>query len=136
MRRRVIHRASRVCPSKSLAVRAGPARTFGGLAGFVVVTFLCWGLYILADAFAHPLGAGAAAVISAAFIIALAAMLLFFLIKPKRGSLMASPHCALDSASPTVRPILKPVARAVQRDHSRDNLTYQRFYVDHSRIRP
>jgi len=36
------------------------------------------GLYILADAFAHPIEAGAAAVISAAFIIALAAMLLFF----------------------------------------------------------
>lgn len=135
MRRRVIHRTSRVCPSKSLAVRAGLVRTFGGLAGFVVVTFLCWGLYILDDAFANPRDAGAVAVISAAFIIALAAMLLFFLIKPQRRSRPASPDGSLDSSSPAVRPIFKPVARAVQRDNSRNNLTYQRFYVDHSRIR-
>jgi len=136
MRCRVIHRTSSVRPSKSLAVCAGLARTFGSLAGFVVVTFLCWGLYILADAFAHPIEAGAAAVISAAFIIALAAMLLFFLIKPQRRFWTASPDRPLDSASPAVRPIFKPVARAAQRDNSRNNLTYQRFYVDHSRIRP
>jgi hypothetical protein len=86
MRRRVIHRASGVRASKSLAIRAGLARTFGSLVGFVVVTFLCWGFYILADAFAHPILAGAAAVISAAFIIALAAILLSFLIKPLKRS--------------------------------------------------
>jgi hypothetical protein len=40
--------------------------TFGSLAGFVVVTFLCCRLYILDDAFANPLNTGAAAVISAA----------------------------------------------------------------------
>lgn len=86
MRRRVIHRVSRVRASKSLAIRAGLARTFGSLAAFIVATFLCSGFYILADAFAHPIEAGAAAVISAAFIIALAAILLFFLIKPLKRS--------------------------------------------------
>jgi len=136
MRRRVFHHPSGVRPSKSLAIRAGLVRTFGSLAGFVVVTFLCWGLYILADAFAHPIEAGAAAVISAAFIIALAAILLFFLVKPQKRFRTASPNRSLDSASPAVRPISKPVAYAVQRDHSRNNLTYQRFYVDHSRVRP
>ncbi|SRR5712691_1366145 len=136
MRGRVIHHPSGARPSKSLAIRAGLVRTFGSLAGFVVVTFLCWGLYILADAFAHPIEAGAAAVISAAFIIALAIMLLFFLIKPQKRSRTASPNRSLDSTGPAARPVLKPVARAVERDHSRNNLTYQRFYVDHSRIRP
>jgi hypothetical protein len=136
MRRRVMHRASSMRPSKSLAVRAGLVRTFGGLAGFVGVTFLCWGLYILDDAFANPLDAGAAAVISAAFIIALAAMLLFFLIKPKRRLRTANADHSLDAAMPPVRPIIKPVARAGQPDNSGNNLTYQRFYVDHSRIRP
>jgi len=136
MRRRVFHHPSGVRPSKSLAIRAGLVRTFGSLAGFVVVTFLCWGLYILADAFAHPIEAGAAAVISAAFIIALAAMLLFFLIKPQRRSRTASPVRSLDSVHPATRPSVKPVARAVQRDSSRNDLTYQRFYVDHSRLRP
>ena len=135
MRRRVIHCASRVRPSKSLAVRAGLACTFGGLAGFVAVTFLCWGLYILDDALANPLKAGGAAVISAAFIIALAAMLLFFLIKPHRRFRTASHGRSIDSASPAVRPILKPIG-TVQRNDSRNDLTYQRFYVDHSRIRP
>ena len=136
MRRRAIHRASGAHASKSLAIRAGLVRTFGSLAGFVVVTFLCWGLYILADAFAHPIEAGAAAVISAAFIIALAAMLLFFLIKPQRRTRTASPVRSLDSPHPATRPIVKPVARAAHQDNSRNNLTYQRFYVDHSRIRP
>jgi hypothetical protein len=130
--RRVIHRASSARSSKSLAVRAGLVRTFGSLAGFVVVTFLCCGLYILDDAIANPLNAGAAAVISAAFIIALAAMLLFFLIKPRRRSRTVSLDRSLDSASPVA---LKPVARVVGPDDSRDNLTYQRFYIDHSRIR-
>jgi hypothetical protein len=78
MRAGVIHHASSVRPPKSLVVRAGLVRTFGGLAGFVVVTFLCGGLCILEHAFANPLEAGAAAVIGAAFIITLAAMLLFF----------------------------------------------------------
>src|SRR5258708_36171274 len=76
------HRALGARPSKPLVVRGGLARTFGGLAGFVVVTFLCAGFYILQEAFANPIsGAGSVAVISAAFIITLAGILLFFLIK-------------------------------------------------------
>jgi hypothetical protein len=82
MRGGVIHHASGVRPRKPLAVRGAFVRTFGGLAGFLVVTFLCGGIYLLEDAFANPLDAGGAAVISAAFIITLAVMLLFFLIKP------------------------------------------------------
>jgi len=136
MRLRVIHRTSHAHPSRSLAVRAGLVSTFGSLAGFVAVTFLCAGLYILDDVFANPRDAGAAAVISAAFIIALAAILLFFLIKPKRRLRTANADDSLDAARPPVRPIVKPVARAGQRDNSGNNLTYQRFYVDHSRIRP
>jgi len=136
MRLRVIHRTSHAHPSRSLAVRAGLVRTFGSLAGFAAITFLCAGLYILDDAFANPRDAGAAAVLSAAFIIALAAMLLFFLIKPKRRLRTANADDSLDAAMPPVRPIVKPVARAGQPDNSGNNLTYQRFYVDNSRIRP
>jgi hypothetical protein len=47
-----------------------------------VVTFFCGGFYMLQDAFAHALNEGAAAVIWAAFMITLAAALLFFLIRP------------------------------------------------------
>src|SRR6266446_736484 len=84
MRAGAMHHASGVRHPKPLVVRGGLARTFGGLAGFVVVIFLCGGIYILEDAFSNPIEAGAAPVISAAFIIALAAMLLFFLVKPRK----------------------------------------------------
>jgi len=43
MRGGVIQQASGVRPSKSLVVRGELVRIFGSLAGFLVVTFLCWG---------------------------------------------------------------------------------------------
>ncbi len=43
MRAGAIQHASIERLPKPLAVRAGLARTFGGLAGFVAVTFLCGG---------------------------------------------------------------------------------------------
>src|SRR5437879_11279693 len=46
---------------KSLAARGGLVRTFGGLATFLVLTFLCAGIYLLEDAVANPLAAQAAA---------------------------------------------------------------------------
>ncbi|SRR6266852_4403596 len=136
MRAGVIHHASSVRHPKPLVVRGGLARTFGSLAGFVVVIFLCGGIYILEDAFSNPLDAGAAPVISAAFIIALAAMLLFFLIKPRNRRRTTSHQHSLNSAAAATRPSLDPVERAERQGNLRNNLPYQRFYVDHSRIRP
>jgi hypothetical protein len=49
---------------------------------FPAVIFLVWGIYILDDAFANPIAAQAAAVIAAASCIALATILLFYLLKP------------------------------------------------------
>lgn len=94
------------------------------------------GLYIPEDAFAHPLNAGAAAVICAAFIIALAAMLVFYLIKPTNGPPMVSHDHGPGSEAPAVMPGADPATAATRRDNSGNTLTYQRFYVDHSRIRP
>ncbi len=136
MRGGSIQHTPSVHPSKSLVLRGSLVRTFGGLAGFIVVIFLCGGLYILEEVFANPLDAGAAAVITAAFIITLAAMLLFFLIHPGKRIRTASPDCSADSATAAVKPVCKPVAGAVRQDNLRSNLSYQRFYVDHSRIRP
>ena len=135
MRVAVIHHALSARPSKSLVVRGGFARTFGSLAGFLVVTFLCGGLYILEDAFANPLEAGGAALISAAFIITLAAILLFYLIKPSKRPPTISNARAFDSAV-AVQPFFNPAAGAAHQDNLRNNLAYQRFYVDHCRIRP
>lgn len=69
---------------KPLVIRGGLARTFGSLASFLAVLFLILGFYLLADAFEHPLAAQAAGVLAAAFSITLAAILLYFLLKPRR----------------------------------------------------
>ncbi len=127
---------SGVRPPKSLVARGGLVRTFGGLAVFLAVTFLCSGIYILEDAFANPLEEGAAAVISAAFILTLAAVLLFFLIKPRKGSRTVNSERAAHSVAAKVKPLLDPAAPAARHNNSGKNLGYQRYYVDHSRIRP
>ena len=67
-----------------LIVRAGLSRTFGSLAGFAAVGLLSLGVYLLSDAFAHPVDAQAAGVIVAAFAIAIAMLLLVFIFKPRR----------------------------------------------------
>jgi len=136
MRAGAVHHASGVRPSKSLGVRGGLVHTFGGLAGFLGVTFLCWGLYILREAFANPIDAGAAALISGAFIFTLAAMLLFFLSKPRKKPRTTNRNRAADSAAPAIRHHFHPAGGAPGRDQLRDNFAYQRFYVDHSRIQP
>jgi len=100
MRAGVIHHSSGARRPKPLVVRGGLARTFGGLAGFVAVIFLCCGLYILEDAFSNPRNAGAAPLIGGAFIIALAAMLLFFLIKPRKRSRIRRAEWPESSALP------------------------------------
>jgi hypothetical protein len=66
-------------------IRGGLVRTFGGLATFLVLTFLCAGIYLLGDAVANPLAAQAATLIGA-FIIALATILLFYLLRPDNGA--------------------------------------------------
>jgi peptidoglycan/LPS O-acetylase OafA/YrhL len=70
---------------KPLVIRGGLARTFGSLASFLAVLFLIFGFYLLGDVFEHPLDAQATAVLAAAFSIALAAILFYFLLKPRRG---------------------------------------------------
>jgi hypothetical protein len=136
MRGGVIQHTSSVRPCKSLTARGGLARTFGGLAGFIVVLLLIAGSYILQDAFANPFTAGAAALITAAFILALAAVLLFFLIKPRNIPRAISHTRSPDAAAPAGPPIFKPAPKATNQQHLRTDLVYQRFYVDRSCIRP
>src|SRR5215467_723270 len=67
-----------------LIVRGGLSRTFGSLAGFAALGLLALGIYLLGDAFAHPVDAEAASVIVAAFAIAIAMLLLVFIFKQRR----------------------------------------------------
>lgn len=63
----------------SMVARAGVARTFGGLGGFLAIMFLGAGVYLLQEAFSDPLRAQAAGLIAGAFILALATMMLYFI---------------------------------------------------------
>lgn len=70
--------------SRPLVVRGGLARTFGSLVSFLAMLFLLFGLYLLGDAFEHPLEAQAPAVLAAAFSITLSAILFYYLLKPRK----------------------------------------------------
>jgi hypothetical protein len=119
---------------KPLVVRAGLGRTFGSLIGFLTALFLACGVYILEDAFAHPMDAQAAGVIFAACVIALAALLLFYLFKPRKRPKRTASQRPSDSESSLRKSILRAPSVAVHRDDSRKDLAYQRIYVDQSRI--
>ena len=67
---------------RSLAARADPARTFGGLLAFAALLFLVCGLYLIGDAIIHPVVAHDVGVLTGACTIALGAILFFYLLKP------------------------------------------------------
>ena len=119
---------------KPLIVLGGLGRTFGSLICFLAALFLAGGAYILEDAVAHPMDAQAAGVIFAACVIALAALLLFYLFKPRKRDEPSNLHYTSNSASPMRQPVLRATSAAGRKDDSRKDLAYQRIYVDHSRI--
>lgn len=118
-----------------LAVRAGLGRTFGSLVGFLALVFFAGGTYILEDAFAHPMDAQAAGVIFAACIISIAALLLFYLFKPRRGAEATNLQGSSGPALPVEKSIPPTSSLRIYREDSRKDLAYQRVYVDQSRIR-
>lgn len=136
MRGTVLHGLPKVRSPKPLVVRAGLGRTFGSLIGFVALLFLSWGIYLLADAFAHPVDAQAAALIVAASAISLALLLLFYLFKPRRVVGINPRQPLKGSATPTAEPLSCAPSVTACREDLRKDLAYQRVYVDHSRIRP
>ena len=117
-----------------LIVRGGLSRTFGSLAGFTALGLLSLGIYLLADAFAHPFDAEAVGVLVAAFAIAIAMLLLVFLFKrwslPEILRRRQPERIAQQTASAD-----EPSASGC-RDHLRSDLPFQRTFVDRSSIRP
>lgn len=120
---------------KPLVVRAGLSRTFGSIAGFAALGLLSLGIYLLGDAFAHPVDAEATGVIVAAFAIAIAMLLIVFIFKPWRFSGVLRhrefAHIRGQETSSSTR--LPATAR---HDPLRSDLPYQRTFVDRSSIRP
>jgi hypothetical protein len=97
---------------------------------------LGWGCYVLADAFAHPVAAQAAGVITAAFFLALGLVLLFYLFKPRRIPRAGRPQSTVNSLTRATKPESHASSRKTEGNDLRGDLAYQRFYIDHSRIRP
>ena len=136
MRGGVLHHSQSMRPSRPLVVRGGLVRTFGGLVSFLALTFLCLGTYILADAMDNPIEAQAAAVIAGAFTIALATILFFYLIRPRKSPGAAGPQRERDAVSPARRSMSSEASMLASDEDPRSDLAFQRLYVDHSRIRP
>ena len=70
---------------RALVTRSHPARTFAGLAVFTALLFLFSGIYLIAKPLLHPVEEQDIGVIAGAFTIALASILLFYLVKPAPG---------------------------------------------------
>jgi hypothetical protein len=102
----------------ALVARAGVARTFGGLGGFLALMFLGAGIYLLQEAFSDPLRAEAVGLIAGAFILALSTMLIYFLFRPRprlgRSKIRrrTSLH-SLQGDTDTVRSVEMPVPLAI-----------------------
>lgn len=119
MRGAPLHRAPRVRSPKPLVMLAGLGRTFGSLISFLALLFLSWGIYLLADAFAHPIDAQAAALLVAAFAIAVAALLFFYLLKSWTSVSIARRARSEDSRVRKESFFRQPSAPAHPRDRAR-----------------
>ena len=68
--------------SKSLIVQAGLLRTFGSVAGFVALLCFTLGIYLLEEVLANPLTAQPMGLFVGAFTIAVATLIVYFLVGP------------------------------------------------------
>jgi hypothetical protein len=66
-----------------LVVRGSFPKTFWGMGMFVAATLTVWGIYLVLKAIREPLVADPSAVIFAGVMLALAAFLMLFLVRPK-----------------------------------------------------
>lgn len=128
----LLHHHSQAHFAKPLVVRAGLGRTFGSLIAFLALTLLAFGGYLLEDEFAHPVEAHPAALITGAFTIALSLLLFFYLFKPRKSASVRRHQTNLRTHGKNLL-AQNPVSR--RNGDARQDLAYQRLYIDHSRIR-
>ena len=98
-----------------LVVRASLPRTFRTLGVFVESVLVASGIYLLAEACLKPLEANQFSVISGGVLLALASVLLYYLVCPQSKQVLARPEARRKSR---VQPAQLPVAaygRAVPR---------------------
>jgi len=95
-----------------LIVRASLPRTFWTLGIFAEASLLFGGLYLLAEATLRPLEADQVSILSAGVILALAAILLVYLVRPWRKAALAKMEDSLQTA--TAEPPLTAFGEAVR----------------------
>jgi hypothetical protein len=71
-----------------------------------------------------------------AFIIALATILLYYLVKPRTEPRRSRQERPRRAAVPAKLEFIEEIPLVTRPDDARKDLVYQRVYVDHSRIRP
>jgi hypothetical protein len=122
--------------SRAMIVQGRPSRTFASMVGFLALAFLCSGVYLLQDALAHPIAAQSAGLIVGAFVTVLAAILLFFICIPrKRARISDRDDIVCHAAQPRLSALARPQGPSPWTEH-RTDLSFQRFYVDRTHIRP
>ncbi len=77
--------------STPLVVRASLPRTFWGLGAFAELGLLSCGIYLLAEASLKPLEADQVSILSASLMLALAGVLLFYMVRPHRHEALMRP---------------------------------------------
>src|SRR5580704_17549398 len=122
-------------PAKSLAARGGTKRTFGSIVVFFTLIFMCLGADMIEEQFANPIAAQPTGMFAAAVTLAMGAILLCYLLRPRKnkwhnGARRRPVLVFPDRTAWTAR------RAAVNCSEERKDLTYQRGYVDAVRIRP
>ncbi len=87
-----------------LVVRASLPRTFRGLCAFAEIGLFSCGIYLLAEAALKPLEADQASILGAGVLLALASVLLFYIVRPHRRDALMRPdvrRSSWDSCDPS-----------------------------------
>ena len=110
-------------------------RTFAGLALFLMLTLLSLGFYLIADEFANPLASQSFALFIGASILSVAMILLYELIQLPR-KIWRNPSESSSLRVARIRGRVAIASRAARlRCDLRNDLPYQRSYVDRVRVR-
>ena len=137
MRHHTLSQSQMTRRPRSVVSLAAPVKTFGGLLIWLALMLLFTGGYILHQELANPLEADSSGLISGAFLLAIAVILVFYLLYRRRTpwhSAVARPRPHLHGRV-AKNGILEPVAAAPPRQvAARETVQHYRRYVDSARI--
>lgn len=100
---------------KPLSLRGGAAHTFGNILAFLSVVLSAIGAYELTEVIAHPLEGHSTEIIGAAVLIALAAIMVFYLINPRAHARSRRRRHDARAEVSRAAPLQLPLARVQRR---------------------